>query len=217
MERLSSYTIAALTVLWIIIPAEGYGQYEDYAGFKAGGGYTYLRFERNNTDAQPYGIHTQYAFDRQWSLRTSIGFGRAHLGLFRAGTVSSPDGASSLIPIQVGMTYSFRPSSAQNAIMDYRTYVTGGISLLSTFYSGRRSNSPFSGGQNSVTSYGLLAGPYGAAGFAATTLSDIPLSLDISFIRLYYHRSFNSALQPIDGLTFGAHVMISVSFMRRGR
>jgi hypothetical protein len=217
MGRIAQCTIAALTSLWIIFPAESHAQYEDFAGFKAGGGYTYLRFERNSSDAQPYGIHTQYAFDRQWALRTSIGYDRTHLGLFRAGTVSTPDGKSTLIPIQMGVTYSFRPSSAQDAIVDYRTYVTGGISFLNTFYSGQRPGAPFSGGPNTATRYGLLAGPYGAAGFAATTLSDIPLSLDISFIRLYYHRSFNSALQPIDGLTYGAHVMLSVSFMRRGR
>ncbi len=216
MLRLVPWRVPVLVVAaFILLPVEGKAQNQDYERFKAGGGYTYLNFNRNSVEIQPYGLHTQYALDNQWAVRASAGVDRSDLKLFRAGTVSRPEGQSTLIPIQLGVAYHFRPPGPGDSIIDYRTYVTAGISLLNTVYSGDDTATPVPSANPGSTRYGLLAGPYAAAGFAATTVSDIPVSLDVSFIRLYYHRSFSSALEPLDGLTYGAYVMISISFMSR--
>jgi hypothetical protein len=217
MRRWYRYLMLGAAMCFLGVPASGNAQDKDFEKFRAGGGYTYLRFQQNGAEAQPYGIHTHYAFSPKWALQTSAGYARTNLGLFNAGTIFIPESRSTIIPLQLGLTYSFRPSKAGSSFIDYRTYVTGGVSMLNTFYPGVQPGTPQNPNQTSSTQFGLLAGPYAATGFSATTLTDFPVSLDISFLRMYYYRSFTSGLRPIDGLAYGAHVMISVSFMKRGR
>ncbi|MEE2708609.1 MAG: hypothetical protein VYA69_03340 [Gemmatimonadota bacterium] len=217
MRRRYRYLVFGAAIFWFGFPVSSSAQDKDFEKIRAGGGYTYLRFQETGAEAQPYGIHAHYAFNPRWELRSSIGYSRTNLGLFKASSIFVPESQSTIVPLQFGLTYTFRPSSAGSSLIDYRTYVTGGIGMLNTFYPGIQPSTPQNPARSGSTRFGLLAGPYAAVGIAATTLSEFPVSLDISFLRMYYYRSFTSALEPIDGLVYGAHVMISLSFMKRGR
>jgi len=217
MQPRYRYLVFSAAILWIGFPVVGRAQDKDVEKIRAGGGYTYLRFQETGAEAQPFGIQAYYVFNPRWELRSSIGYSRTNLGLFKASSIFAAESQSTIVPLQFGLTYMFRPSSAGSSLIDYRTYVTGGIGMLNTFYPGTQPSTSQNSDGSGSTRFGLLAGPYAAVGIAATTLSEFPVSLDVSFLRMYYYRSFTTALQPIDGFVYGAHVMISLSFMKRGR
>lgn len=228
MQRWYRYLLIGLTLCW-----SGYPSWSDAAQpisphkTRIGGAYAYLNFPNAGVDASLYGVNIQYAINPQWSLRTGFGIAKSNLNLYGSPVVL-PDlifveGISTLIPIRTGLTYNRRLASSPfpgGATADYRIYATAGMSFMSTLYPGigQEQDQDTQAVYNIRTSnLGLLMGPYGAIGFAMNTRSRIPVSVDIGLLEIYYHRAFPSRLRAIEGVTYGSSVMVSISFMKRGR